>query len=51
MLQAGQSGVPLPARVRELSVLQNVQTGSVTHLASWSTDSAGYLPSGKEVRT
>jgi len=50
-VQVGQERVPLQARAGKLSVLPNVQTGSVIHPAFWLMDSAGYLPSGKAVRT
>jgi hypothetical protein len=40
-LRVGRSGIRIPAVARYLSVLQNVQTGSRTHPASFSTGTGG----------
>jgi hypothetical protein len=43
-LLAGQSRVLTPARARDLSLLQNVQTGHGAHTASYSTGTRGSFP-------
>lgn len=47
MLCVSQSGVWILAEGRNLSLLQNVQTNSATHPASYSMVSGVFLPAGK----
>jgi hypothetical protein len=47
ILCAGQTGVRIPARVRDLSVLRNVQTGSGANPASYSVGTGGSSTMGK----
>jgi hypothetical protein len=49
-LQAGRSGVRIPAGVRDFSLLQNVQNGSGVHLASYTMGTRCSFPGGKAAR-
>jgi len=48
VLRAGQSGVRFSAGARYLSNVQNVQTRFRTHPDSYSLDTKGCFPGGKE---
>jgi hypothetical protein len=48
VLRAGQSGVRFSAEARYLSNVQNVQTRFRTHSDSYSLDTKGCFPGGKE---
>ena len=45
-LRAGKSGVQIPPRARDFSLLQNVQTASESHPASCSTDTGSTFSGG-----
>jgi hypothetical protein len=44
---AGPAGIQMPARVRDLSLLRNVQTGSAAHPASYSVGNGGSFTMGE----
>jgi hypothetical protein len=47
MLQAGPYGVQILAQARELSLLQNIQTGSGTNSASYFKGTRSFFPGAK----
>jgi phage-related protein len=46
-LQAGRSGVQIPAGARGYSLLQNIQNSSEVHLGSYTMGTRGSFPGGK----
>jgi len=49
-LQAGHPRVQIPAGTRNSCLLQNIQTGSGSHTASYSVDTEGINLGGKAAR-
>jgi hypothetical protein len=46
-LQAGRSGIQIPAGARHYSLLQNVQNSSEAHLGPYTMGTRGCFPGGK----